>query len=74
MWDIMSPGDLWQPVDEVLGRDADVEGVFNIAATTISDQGQYRCAAKSDAGSFLANVDVFVRRKSFTSRVCVTLV
>ncbi|XP_042205115.1 obscurin-like [Homarus americanus] len=57
-------GELWLPVDEVLGRDVDTDGVLTVPVAAVSDAGNYRCAAKSDAGSFLAEVVVSVERAS----------
>ncbi|KAK8735707.1 hypothetical protein OTU49_005276, partial [Cherax quadricarinatus] len=57
-------GESWLPVNEIIGRDADVDGVFTAPLVSVSDAGHYRCAAKSTAGSFLAEVTVTVERAS----------
>lgn len=58
------PEELWLPVREVQDVDAD-GGVLTVPVVFMSTAGNYRCAAKSEAGSFFADVAVNVERESF---------
>lgn len=53
-------GDVWVPVEGAAG-DGSAELAFPRASA--SDAGTYRCVAKSEAGSFLAEVAAVVERE-----------
>ncbi|XP_071520445.1 uncharacterized protein [Panulirus ornatus] len=53
---------MWLPVREVPDVEADIDGVLTFPVVSMSTAGNYRCAAKSEAGSFLADVVVNVER------------
>ncbi|XP_066990053.1 uncharacterized protein [Macrobrachium rosenbergii] len=52
----------WVPVDNAGGVEVGANGELRIPAASMGDSGNYRCAAQSEAGSFLADVIVNVIR------------
>lgn len=46
-----------------MGDDMDKDGVLTIPVVGVSDAGRYRCAAMSEAGSFLADVTIVVESR-----------
>ncbi|XP_068204997.1 uncharacterized protein [Palaemon carinicauda] len=55
-------GDNWVPVENTGGVEVGANGELRIPAASMGDSGNYRCAAQSEAGSFLADLVVSVIR------------